>query len=51
MLYSDKNVLRAGASLLVSYFCFEGETLVLITPVPGHCLHFTTVNVKAVTNQ
>ena len=35
----------------ISHVCFEGGTLVLITQVPGHCLHFTTVNVKAATNQ
>ena len=27
--------------LVVSHFGFEGRTLVLITPVPGHCLPFT----------
>ena len=28
-------------ALVVSYFGFEGRTLVLIASVPGHCLHFT----------
>ena len=28
--------------LVVSNFGFEGETLVLIAPVPDHCLHFTS---------
>ena len=27
--------------LLVSYFGFEGETVVLIVRVPSHCLPFT----------
>ena len=27
--------------LVISHFAFEGGTLVLIAPVPGHCLHFT----------
>ena len=27
--------------LVTSHFCFEGGTLVLIAPVPGHCLPFT----------
>ena len=27
--------------LVVSHFCFEGMTLVLIAPVPGQCLPFT----------
>ena len=26
--------------LLISHFGFEGETLVLVAPVPGHCLPF-----------
>ena len=27
--------------LVVSYFGFEGGTLILIAPVPDHCLHYT----------
>ena len=27
--------------LVISHFGFEGETLVLIALVPGHCLSFT----------
>ena len=27
--------------LVTSHFGFEGGTLVLIAPVPGHCLSFT----------
>ena len=29
--------------LIVSHFGFEGGTLILIAPVPGHCLPFTTL--------
>ena len=28
-------------TLVISHFSFEGETLVLIASVPGHCLSFT----------
>ena len=28
-------------ALVVSHYCFEGRTLVLIASVPGHCLPFT----------
>ena len=28
-------------ALVVSNFCFEARTLVLIATVPGHCLPFT----------
>ena len=27
--------------LVISHFGFEGGTLVLIAPVPGHCFSFT----------
>ena len=33
-------VLCVFVILVISHFGFEGETLVLIAPVPGHCLHF-----------
>ena len=32
---------RLFVILVVSNFGFEGETLVRIAPVPGHCLPFT----------
>ena len=28
-------------ALVVSPFCFQGRTLVLIASIPGHCLPFT----------
>ena len=28
-------------ALVVSHFCIEGRTLILIASVPGHCLPFT----------
>ena len=31
--------------LVISYFGFESETLVLIASVPGHCLHQFTLNI------
>ena len=30
-----------GLILVISHFCFEGWTLVLIVSVPGHCLSFS----------
>ena len=27
--------------LVISNFSFENRVLVLVVPVPGHCLHFT----------
>ena len=34
-------VLYLICNLVVSHFGFEGGTIVLIAPIPGHCLSFT----------
>ena len=39
--FSGERSLPFGQIVVVSHFGFEGDTIALIVPVPGHCLPFT----------